>query len=228
MGYVTEKFSKRLKELREKSGLTQEQLANELGVSRGAISYYEKGTRTPDIEFIDSLYVFFNFEYPIEYIMGYSNNKKKDYVDMFEFYGLTDYACDELSKPTHATGKVISSIIEHDNFMALKSLLRRYTHFKALGHAYLGYVSYLTNNILIKIINDVLKISIFELTEGIDLHKISNDEKRRMQECRLDALQQAIQVSEAISENEKSENDDLQKYKEFEGDVLLAELKNNL
>ena len=49
MGYATDMFAKRLKELRETAGLTQEQLAKELKVSRGAISYYEKGGRTPDI-----------------------------------------------------------------------------------------------------------------------------------------------------------------------------------
>lgn len=42
MGYATKRFSKRLKQLRETAGLTQEQFAKELKVSRGAISYYEK------------------------------------------------------------------------------------------------------------------------------------------------------------------------------------------
>ena len=65
MGYATERFSKRLKELRETAGLTQEQLAKELKVSRGAISYYEKGERTPDIEFLDSVAEY--FQIPLEF-----------------------------------------------------------------------------------------------------------------------------------------------------------------
>ena len=49
MGYATKRFAKRLKQIRETAGLTQEQFAKELKVSRGTISYYEKGERTPDI-----------------------------------------------------------------------------------------------------------------------------------------------------------------------------------
>ena len=60
MGYATNCFAKRLKEVREAAGMTQAQLASELNVSRGAISYYEKGERTPDIEFLDSFSDYFN------------------------------------------------------------------------------------------------------------------------------------------------------------------------
>ena len=60
MGYATERFARRLRQLREAAGLTQEQFAKELKVSRGAISYYEKGERTPDIEFLNSLYDYFD------------------------------------------------------------------------------------------------------------------------------------------------------------------------
>jgi len=45
-----EVFPSRLKEERHKYGLTQEQLADELGFSKGAISRYEKGIREPDFE----------------------------------------------------------------------------------------------------------------------------------------------------------------------------------
>lgn len=65
MGFVTDNFSKRLKTLRETAELTQEQLAKELKVSRGAISYYEKGERTPDIEFLDSVSEFLVFRLTI-------------------------------------------------------------------------------------------------------------------------------------------------------------------
>lgn len=212
MGYVTEKFSRRLKELREESGLTQEQLANELGVSRGAISYYEKGTRTPDIEFIDSLYAFFNFEYPIEYIMGYSNNKKKDYVDMFELYGLTDYACKVLSEPTTELGETISTIVEHKDFMELKKLLRRYTKsYVSLVKPQIGYISFLTSNLLTRIIHDSLEIEIYNNDSESALFDNVNDSENQQQQ--IEALERSIQFVESLPSNknqEHNQNDDFQ------------------
>lgn len=41
-------FNEKLRELRTKSGMTQSQLAKELGVSPSRIGNYEQGTRTPD------------------------------------------------------------------------------------------------------------------------------------------------------------------------------------
>ena len=95
MGYATDVFSKRLKELREAAGLTQEQLAQKLKVSRGTISFYEKGERTPDIEFIDMLSVHFNI--PVDYAIGFTSNLKIEHRNMYEHYGLTDEACEALS-----------------------------------------------------------------------------------------------------------------------------------
>lgn len=64
-------FSRRLKELREESGLSQALLAEELGVSRGSISYYENGDRTPDVEFLAKAKAYFGVDY--EYLLGESS-----------------------------------------------------------------------------------------------------------------------------------------------------------
>jgi transcriptional regulator with XRE-family HTH domain len=42
-------FSNRIRKLREERGLNQGQFADSVGVSRGAMSYYEQEARTPDI-----------------------------------------------------------------------------------------------------------------------------------------------------------------------------------
>lgn len=70
MGNV-EIFSRRLKDLREESGLSQALLAEELGVSRGSISYYENGDRTPDVEFLTKAKAYFEVDY--EYLLGESD-----------------------------------------------------------------------------------------------------------------------------------------------------------
>lgn len=43
-------FGKRLIELRENKNLSRQKVADDLGISRASLEYYEKGKRTPDIE----------------------------------------------------------------------------------------------------------------------------------------------------------------------------------
>ncbi|HDR7876519.1 TPA: helix-turn-helix transcriptional regulator [Bacillus mobilis] len=52
-------FSKMLKKLRNSHSLTQEQLANNLNLSRGQIKNYENGFE-PDLEALDRIATFFN------------------------------------------------------------------------------------------------------------------------------------------------------------------------
>lgn len=47
-----DEFSSKLKLLRKEKNLQQGELAKELGVSRGSISFYENSDRVPDIEFL--------------------------------------------------------------------------------------------------------------------------------------------------------------------------------
>ena len=53
--YNAEEFAGALKELRLKKGLSQQQLAEQMMVSRSAVSMWELGTRLPDINMIDRL-----------------------------------------------------------------------------------------------------------------------------------------------------------------------------
>jgi len=46
---LREIFSSRIRKLREERGLNQGQFADSIGISRGAMSYYEQEARTPDI-----------------------------------------------------------------------------------------------------------------------------------------------------------------------------------
>ena len=43
------KFSENLRQLREKQGLTQKELAEELGISLRAYQYYERNEREPQL-----------------------------------------------------------------------------------------------------------------------------------------------------------------------------------
>ena len=53
-------FGKKLAELRARRGLTQQQLAEQLGVSQKTITYYERRTVNPSLELIQRLAAFFD------------------------------------------------------------------------------------------------------------------------------------------------------------------------
>ena len=57
-----------LKSLRKSSGLTQDELANKLDVSRSTIGMYESGAREPDYETLEAIADFFNVD--TDYLLG--------------------------------------------------------------------------------------------------------------------------------------------------------------
>lgn len=87
-------FQKRLKELREKKKINQSELAEKLGVSRGAISYYENGDRVPDIEFLYKAADFFDVS--ADYLIGRSNAKKPEYQQFSDQTGFDPATIDRL------------------------------------------------------------------------------------------------------------------------------------
>lgn len=66
-------FADRLKELRKENSMTQVQLAEALGVSKGTVAMWEIGKREPNFETINQLSDIFDCR--IDYILGYSDDK---------------------------------------------------------------------------------------------------------------------------------------------------------
>ena len=65
-------FAERLKELRKDKNMTQVQLAEALGVSKGTIAMWEIGKREPNFETLNRLSDIFDKR--IDYILGNSND----------------------------------------------------------------------------------------------------------------------------------------------------------
>ena len=61
-------FQNMLKQLRKSKGLTQDELAKLLKVSRSAIGMYENGSREPDYETLEVIADYFNVD--IDYLLG--------------------------------------------------------------------------------------------------------------------------------------------------------------
>ena len=85
-----EELARRLREIRMEMGLSQVDMAKKLGVSRGALCYYENGQRTPDIAFLCALHELSGC--PMEYLTGMSEAKKRENVGISEKSGLNDKA----------------------------------------------------------------------------------------------------------------------------------------
>ena len=66
-------FKTRLKELREEKGMTQVELSEALGMSRGAIGNYESGTREPRLEDFETIADYFNIE--MDYLYGRTSQR---------------------------------------------------------------------------------------------------------------------------------------------------------
>ena len=65
-------FAERLKEMRAEKGITQIQLSEILGVSKGTVAMWETGKREPNFETLNTLSEIFDKR--IDYILGYSND----------------------------------------------------------------------------------------------------------------------------------------------------------
>ena len=91
-------MTNRIKELRLEAGLTQEQLAKEVEITRQAISQYEKTNRQPKAEIAQKLADYFNVS--VTYLQGIDD---EDYIE---------FACNEcgytFKVPRELKTKVVS------------------------------------------------------------------------------------------------------------------------
>lgn len=95
---VTEIFKERLKELRKREGISQTELGNKIGVSRGAISYYENGDRLPDLNVLYSIAD--HFKVSSDYLIGLTKNETNDITtkEICKKTGLSDKAISNIEK----------------------------------------------------------------------------------------------------------------------------------
>ncbi len=90
-----ETFAERLKTLREKYGFNQTQLADALGCVRVTIGYYEKGERSPDIEFLSKIADF--FDVTTDYLLGKNDLPTMESEAIHRQTGLSEEAIKHLS-----------------------------------------------------------------------------------------------------------------------------------
>lgn len=71
-------FAERIKHLRTRRGLSQDQLSSMLGISRSTIGMYETGQREPDFETCEAIADIFNVD--MDYLIGRSDIERKSEI----------------------------------------------------------------------------------------------------------------------------------------------------
>lgn len=69
-------FGSKLKELRTQNGLTQKQLADQLGVTKSVVSFYERQERTPSPDILRKLAAIFHVS--SDFLLGIDTVKRLD------------------------------------------------------------------------------------------------------------------------------------------------------
>ena len=82
-------FGKNLSSLRKSKGLTQYELAERLGFSRGQLANYEQGQREPDFESLQKIANFFDVS--TDYLIGRTDNKNSETTNKKTSRELTPY-----------------------------------------------------------------------------------------------------------------------------------------
>ncbi|HEY4601223.1 MAG TPA: helix-turn-helix domain-containing protein [Cerasibacillus sp.] len=122
-------LGKRLAELRKSKGLSQYELANRLGFSRGKLANYEQGSREPDYETLKHIADY--FEVSVDYLLG--RTEKHNYNDTLP--NLTEKDEKDIAKDlediinnlstdgyAHFDGRSIDELDEEDKELLLASL----------------------------------------------------------------------------------------------------------
>lgn len=113
-------FGQRLKDLRIKNDMTQQELADRSHIARSTLGMYEQDRRHPDFESLDALADLFDVSF--DYLLGRSdNNTGYPRHDMQTFKRLSAYAerlaaaYDEASTDTQAAVRAILHLPEDND-----------------------------------------------------------------------------------------------------------------
>ena len=118
-------IGERLKQLRIKNGLKQQELADMFGLSSGTISFYESEQRKPDIDFIVAIAKYFDVS--TDYLLGLTNAIDKENIDISKVTGLNDFSLtileQSLKETNNAAAEVIDTVICGGDFLRLVNLI---------------------------------------------------------------------------------------------------------
>ncbi len=108
-------FGKRLKILREKHHLSQQELGNKLSLAKQTISGYENGTRKPDQDILVRFADY--FEVSVDYLLGRTDKLQGSMNFDIKFIGIDDDPYQNLKEHLEDIEDVVKQAVEDGIFM---------------------------------------------------------------------------------------------------------------
>lgn len=110
---MNDTFGSRVKELRKAHNLTQEELANTIGVTKGTVSVWERDGRMPEFQAMNALCRFFDVD--IGYLTGENDEQQsteidKDFGDDYELHMLRGIAA-KLGQLSFSSLMIVESVV---------------------------------------------------------------------------------------------------------------------
>lgn len=121
-----ETFAKRLISLREQKNITQQELADALGITRQSLSLYEKAERTINIELLAKIADFFNVS--ADYLMGRTDTATLDegIQTACKVTGLKEKSIQLISIYSHCLSEELNFVFQDYDFYELVKFLKKY------------------------------------------------------------------------------------------------------
>ena len=144
-------FKERLQLLRALNGVSQQNFANAINISRMSVSHYENGTRNPDINVLQKTAQFFNVS--ADYLLGLSDvkNTDTDLQAICKALNLSEKAVENLRTTKDSVVDLILSSAQWNNFVDGVSLFLQNT-------GDFDYQKFLASQRLFNMLDDVKRI----------------------------------------------------------------------
>ncbi len=196
-------FPERLRALRSAIGISQHDFAEIIGITRPTLSYYENGSRTPDIDVLARIHE--RTSCSMAYLLGFSESMSDEFADVAKRTGLTDKSLNNLD---HMSKSVINFLLSNDAFLKIveifdlyaKSDLYKDPEFHDTGREYTQYIA---TKKLARLLDEYSKSS------EVDREYFASNRRRR-NEIRNDLLIEGklldSQLREAITFTEDAES----------------------
>ncbi len=174
---VKECFAERLLKLRceKRPNISRQKVADDLGISRASLEYYEKGERSPDVEVLSKIVDYYGVS--ADYLLGRTDNQTTDaeLISVCEYTGLLEGAVKRIQAelkdgPTPYTAfdelNTFSPMLQSDEFWKLVALIEKYNE-EAPAACYLNFAADALSEIVASDFNFNDKCVLLELIDEI-------------------------------------------------------------